>query len=216
MIPHLRKDSIGRIQRRLVSRATMVSNRITGRPLTVYGSSDTPNIKTLEFLSTTQCRTIAEIGVERGATSKEILRWLDGSGVLHLFDYEDRIKLITARLQSLGFSNFVFHGNSRTTLDSYNWSLMKMLKDGHIPCFDYVYLDGAHTWGVDALAFLLIDRLLKPGGYIDFDDYGWTFASSPSVNPRLSGHTKTNDRGANEHAAGEVDCRPTGTPRRTL
>jgi Methyltransferase domain len=163
----------------------MVRNRLIGRPLMVYGTSDTPNIKTLDFLSTTQCRTIAEIGVERGATSKEILRWLNGTGVLHLFDYDDRRKTVTNRLHRLGFSNFVFHGNSRTTLDSYNWSLMKMLKDGPIPYFDYVYLDGAHTWGVDALAFLLIDRLLKPGGYIDFDDYDWTFASSPTVNPRV-------------------------------
>jgi Methyltransferase domain len=168
-----------------MSRVIMFRNRLIGRPLMVYGTSDTPNIKTLDFLSTTQCRTIAEIGVERGATSKEILRWLNGAGVLHLFDYDDRRKPVTDRLHRLGFSNFVFHGNSRTTLDSYNWSLMKMLKDGPIPYFDYVYLDGAHTWGVDALAFLLIDKLLKPGGYIDFDDYDWTFASSPTVNPRV-------------------------------
>lgn len=71
-----------------MSRARMVLNRITGRPQMVYGSSDTSNVRTLEFLSTTQCRTIAEIGVARGATSKAILRWLDGAGVLHLFAFE--------------------------------------------------------------------------------------------------------------------------------
>ena len=60
---------------------------------------------------------------------------------------------------------------------------MKMLRDYQTPYFDYVYLDGAHTWGVDALAFLLIDRLLKPGGYVDFDDYDWTIATSPTINP---------------------------------
>jgi hypothetical protein len=88
-----------------LTRVIMVRNRLIGRPLMVYGNSDTPNIKTLEFLSTTQCQTITEIGVERGATSKEILRWLDGSGLLHLFDYEDRIKPVTERLHRLGFSN---------------------------------------------------------------------------------------------------------------
>jgi hypothetical protein len=184
MTLRVRKDLIGKIRRRLVSRVIMVRNRFIGRPLMVYGS-DTANLKTLDFLSTTQCRTIAEIGVERGSTSKEILRWLDGAGVLHLFDFEDRIKPVTERLHRAGFSNFVFHGNSRRTLDSYNWSLMKMLRDGPIPYFDYVYLDGAHTWGVDALAFLLIDVLLKPGGYVDFDDYDWTIAASPTINPRV-------------------------------
>ena len=28
------------------------------------------------------------------------------------------------------------------------------------------------------LAFLLCDRLLKPGGFLEFDDYDWTFSGS--------------------------------------
>ena len=59
-------------------------------------------------------------------------------------------------------------------MDSYNWSLMQLLAEHGGRCFDYVFLDGAHTWALDALAFLLVDRLLTPGGYVDFDDYGWT------------------------------------------
>ncbi len=70
-------------------------------------------------------------------------------------------------------------------LDSYNWSLMRMLEqsDGR-PVFDYVFVDGAHTWAHDALAFLLVDRLLVPGGYVDFDDYRWSLRNSPSMNPQ--------------------------------
>ena len=68
----------------------------------------------------------------------------------------------------------------RAGLDSIAWSsctrrmrhlrylqrvLRQQLRDGRIePVFDFVFLDGAHTWDADGLAFLLVDRLLKPGG----------------------------------------------------
>lgn len=144
-----------------------------------------PNARTLEFLTATNCRTIAEIGVDRGATSEAILAWLDGRGVLHLFDFDDRLSPVAERLRRKGLANFVTHGNSHRTLDSYNWSLMKVLKDSPAPLFDYVYLDGAHTWALDALAFFLVDLLLTPGGYVDFDDYDWAIERSPTVNPRV-------------------------------
>jgi hypothetical protein len=143
------------------------------------------NAKTMEFLVATDARTIAEIGVDQGATSEAILAWLGGRGTLHLFDFEDRVVSVAQRLRGKGLTNFVMHGNSHRTLDSYNWSLMKLLQGSPAPLLDYVYLDGAHTWTVDALTFFLIDLLLKPGGYIDFDDYHWTIDRSPTVNPRV-------------------------------
>ena len=62
---------------------------------------------------------------------------------------------------------------------------MTLLQESPAPLFDYIYLDGAHTWAIDALAFFVADLLLKPGGYIDFDDYSWTIDGSPTVNPRV-------------------------------
>jgi predicted O-methyltransferase YrrM len=61
---------------------------------------------------------------------------------------------------------------------SYTWflhdALRRQLADGRIePRYDFVFIDGAHTWDVDALAFSLVDRLLRPGGWILFDDLGW-------------------------------------------
>jgi len=143
------------------------------------------NARTMEFLASTDARTIAEVGVDQGASSEAILGWLNGRGVLHLFDFEDCLSNVAKRLRAKRLTNFVAHGNSRRTLDSYNWSLMKLLQDSSAPVFDYVYLDGAHTWAIDALTFSLVDLLLKPGGYIDFDDYHWTIDRSPTVNPRV-------------------------------
>ena len=64
---------------------------------------------------------------------------------------------------------------------SYVWRLMRMLEEDPQPRFDFCYLDGAHDWFVDGFAFFLVDRLLKPGGWIIFDDVDWTFGSSPTL-----------------------------------
>jgi hypothetical protein len=167
--------------RQLASYGRMLRNRLTGKAVRPQAE---PNHNTLEFLAKTNCSTIAEIGVEWGSTSEAILRWLNGRGALHLFDFEDRLRIVCERFAAEGFRNFVPHPNSRRVLDSYNWSLMEMLRDCPVPAFDYVYLDGAHTWVIDGFAFCLVDRLLKVGGYIDFDDYDWTINASPSTNPK--------------------------------
>lgn len=62
---------------------------------------------------------------------------------------------------------------------------MKLLQQHTGPIFDYVFIDGAHTWNVDGLTFFLVDLLLRPGGYVDFDDYSWSLANSPSLRPSV-------------------------------
>ena len=73
---------------------------------------------------------------------------------------------------------------------SYTWYLHRMLRkqhrDGRIgPMFDFVFLDGAHTWDADGFAFLLVDRLLRPGGWVLLDDMDWTLDKErfPDVPP---------------------------------
>ncbi len=65
---------------------------------------------------------------------------------------------------------------------SYVWRLMKMLEEDQTPRFDLVYIDGAHDWATDGFAFFLSDKLLRPGGWMVFDDLPWTYASSPALN----------------------------------
>lgn len=59
----------------------------------------------------------------------------------------------------------------------YNWWLADLLaqqtnkQTGHVHgVFDFCFIDGAHEWETDALAFLLASRLLKPGGWMVLDD----------------------------------------------
>ena len=60
---------------------------------------------------------------------------------------------------------------------SYTWRLMKMIENNH-PLFDFCYIDGGHTWDDTGFAFFLVDKLLKPGGWIVFDDINYNFANS--------------------------------------
>lgn len=64
---------------------------------------------------------------------------------------------------------------------SYTWELMKLLEQRPQPRFDFAYIDGGHTWDATGFGFLLVDKLLVPGGWMLFDDLDWTIASSPSV-----------------------------------
>jgi predicted O-methyltransferase YrrM len=141
------------------------------------------NAGTVEFFASTSCRSYAEIGVYEGDTALRVAELLSGEGEIHLFDFEDRVEPAARRMRRAGHRNVVAHPNSRRLLDSYNWSLMEVLAENEGPVFDYVFLDGAHTWALDALAFCLVDRLLRPGGYVDFDDYAWSLRGSPSMNP---------------------------------
>ena len=142
-----------------------------------------PNERTVASFAASGCRRYAEVGVYKGETAERVAELLDGDGELHLFDYADRVEPVVARLRAAGHRNVFAYPNSRRMLDSYNWSLMRVLAEHPEPPFDYVFLDGAHTWVHDALAFALIDRLLVPGGYLDLDDFHWTLRASPSMNP---------------------------------
>jgi len=64
---------------------------------------------------------------------------------------------------------------------SYIWRLMKFIEEDPSPRFDLCYIDGAHTWFVDGFAFFLVDRLLRPNGWIIFDDLNWTFAADSNL-----------------------------------
>lgn len=66
---------------------------------------------------------------------------------------------------------------------SYLWWLMELIErqsdaDGNCePIFDFCYLDGAHTWAIDGFAVVLVERLLRPGGWLLLDDLNFSFAN---------------------------------------
>ncbi len=63
---------------------------------------------------------------------------------------------------------------------------MKMFEEDLQPQLDFCYIDGTHSWDVSGFGFLLVDRLLVPGGWVHFDGLDWTFSSmiKPGVETR--------------------------------
>lgn len=169
-----------RLPRALLKRLVN-ARRVHPKNVAVYSA----NARTIDFIKETTCRQIAEIGVYKGHTSIEFARYLDNEGHLSLFDFEDVVHDVEVEIRAQGYRNVTSYGSSHRYLDSYNWPLLGLLRDHPEPIYDYVFLDGAHTWAFDGFAFLLLDRLLMPGGYMDFDDYNWSLGQSPSVNPNV-------------------------------
>ena len=102
-----------------------------------------------------------------------------GYGKITTVDLEDTRAVepnIEHLLKTLGLSEYVSVFYEPT---SYTWRLLKLIEENPDPIFDFCYLDGAHDWFVDGFAFLLVDRLLLPGGWIVFDDIDWTYSLSP-------------------------------------
>lgn len=146
---------------------------------------------TIEFLkenfSQDESFNYAEFGIYQGATALAIAEHF-ANAKLFLFDYE----IVLAKYKSKFirfFDRVQFFGNSEKFQDSYNWSLSELIKKEPTIHFDYIFIDGAHTFAIDALTFFMCKSLMKPGSYIDFDDYDWKLQGSsldPSNVPAIS------------------------------
>ena len=144
------------------------------------------NQEVVDWVRRTGARHVAEFGIYRGYTSRAIACALPPEATLDLFDFHTTLAPVMRRLEREPDVQCTVtgHGNTDRYLDSYCWSLMRVLEKHSDPIWDFVYVDGAHTWAVDGFAVLLTDRLLKPGGHIFLDDYRWTLAASPSLRPK--------------------------------
>lgn len=136
-----------------------------------------------EFIKQNNFENILELGFAHGKSSCFIASTLKDIGKGHLTTIDrksamTRIPNITQLLKEVDLEEYVTYYFESVT---YNWRLMKFIEENNEPIFDFCYIDGAHDWYNDGFAFLLVDKLLKPGGIIVFDDYGWSFSSSPTM-----------------------------------
>lgn len=138
-----------------------------------------------DFLLTERPAECIELGFAHGAGSGYIAAALHeiGRGHLTCVDLEssqDFNPTIEKTLDQLGLSDWV---SIHREVNSYNWFLKKKIEqqthDGVCtPCYDFVFIDGSKNWTIDGMAFFLADKLLRPGGWILFDDYDWRYADA--------------------------------------
>jgi len=125
-----------------------------------------------------------EVGVGIGATVSEVAKIMNNMGSIILFSLERELRELGNDLVQLGFNNVdASWGSPSKTYSGYHFQLAKAYIGKKIPMFDLAYVDGGHVFHLDAPAACVLKELCKPGGYILFDDYNWTIARSPSMNP---------------------------------
>ena len=138
------------------------------------------------FMSEYALRNVLELGFAHGVSTCYMAAALDRFGSGHIVTIDREV----ARQREPNIEELLTRIGQRQRVTiyfeptSYTWRLMKFLDEDPHPEFDMCYLDGAHSWFVDALAFFLVDLLLKPGGWIIFDDFDWTYASSPTLSQK--------------------------------
>lgn len=136
-----------------------------------------------DFIKHNNLSNLLELGFAHGVSScyfASILKDMDKGHLVTIDNTSAKTRNpnIKQLLERVGLKEYVTYYFESV---SYNWRLMKLIEETDEPIFDFCYIDGAHDWYNDGFAFILVDKLLKPGGWILFDDYNWSFASSPSI-----------------------------------
>jgi predicted O-methyltransferase YrrM len=127
---------------------------------------------------------ILELGVAHGTATCYMAAALDelGAGSITAVDLSaSQHHYVPSPEQQLlrsGLSRYVHIARYET---GYSWFLHDEIKrqtfnDVCEPNYDLCIIDGSKNWTIDGGAFFLVDKLLRPGGMLVFDDYSWTYA----------------------------------------
>jgi predicted O-methyltransferase YrrM len=137
-----------------------------------------------DFLREKQPDSCLELGFARGVSSLYIGAALEANGKGHLTSVDrEKAKTLVPSATDLvaraGLGHRIELVHEATT---YNWYLYRRIheqtRDGRCePYLDFCFIDGAHTWVDDGLAFFLVNKLLRPGGWLLFDDLPWRTSS---------------------------------------
>ncbi|HET6401900.1 MAG TPA: class I SAM-dependent methyltransferase [Candidatus Kapabacteria bacterium] len=148
-----------------------------------------------DFILASGRKHILELGFAHGTSTCYMAAALDEAGrimgdaqkgeivTIDNLSADEYIPDIETLLKRTHLASYVTPIHSET---SYTWELKRMIEAqtrNHDvqPLFDFCFIDGAHNWETDGLAFFLVEKLLVPGGWILFDDLDWTYAERPSL-----------------------------------
>ena len=148
-------------------------------------------------------RDVLELGFAHGVSTCYLAAAVQEHGghvtTVDLQDARRRKPNLDELLGRIGLASYVTAYYEPT---SYTWRLMRMLEEDPAPRFDLCFIDGAHTWAVDGFAFFLVDRLLRPGGWLVFDDLDWKVEECPTTGPAARAAGMPED----ERTTAQVDC----------
>ena len=138
-----------------------------------------------------------ELGFAHGVASCYIAAAIDelGGGKLvsvDLIGQDWQIPSIEELLDKLGLQKYV---EIHREVTGYNWYLHNEIARNTAansickPVYDFCIIDGPKNWTIDSSAFFLADKLLKPNGWVIFDDYEWTYGEADTRREATDGIT---------------------------
>jgi predicted O-methyltransferase YrrM len=130
-------------------------------------------------------RRILELGIAHGTATCYMAAALQELGAgqitaVDLIETENHFQPTPKeQLSRTGLSNFVEIVRMQS---GYTWFLHDNIRRNtrNKICqdeYDLCIIDGPKNWTIDGAAFFFVDKLLKPGGRIIFDDYSWTYSN---------------------------------------
>ena len=143
-----------------------------------------------ELIIEQDARDVLEIGFYHGKGSAYLAAILEDLGRGHLVTIDVRSAHrrepnIEQVLSAVGLSHRVSPVYAER---SYTWEMAKMIRAKPAPQFDLCYFDGGHTWDMTGFGFVLVDMLLRPGGWIVLDDLRWTVEGAMRDVPKVPKH----------------------------
>lgn len=146
-----------------------------------------------DLITEHDARHILEIGFYHGKSSAYIAAILEDLGRGHLITIDRK----TARLREPNIEQVLLALDLAHRVTpvyahrSYTWELSKMIRAAPRPQFDLCYFDGGHTWDATGFGFVLVDMLMRPGGFIVFDDLEWTINAATKNLAKVPKHWRT-------------------------
>jgi predicted O-methyltransferase YrrM len=147
-----------------------------------------------EHIRSTEVETALELGTAHGVSAAYMAAAMEASGRGHVVtvdhagaDYDPSPEQILTRA-GLAHRVTIVRRHS-----SYNWFLKEEIEAGSDaagncrPRFDFCYLDGSKNFNLDGLAVVLIEKLLRPQGWLLMDDLEWTYEDNPWIVPHEDG-----------------------------
>lgn len=138
-----------------------------------------------DFVLTERPRNVLELGFAHGVSTCYMAAALQELGEGHIVTLDS----VRARQRNPSLPELLDAASLGSKVTpvycerSYIWELRTLLREEYR--FDFAFIDGAHTWDVDGFAFLLVDKILRPGSWVLFDDLDWTIEGSPSLRNNL-------------------------------
>jgi predicted O-methyltransferase YrrM len=136
-----------------------------------------------EHIQQTRPQRALELGTAHGVGAAYIAAGLPEGGHLTTVDFEGAT-YDPAPEQVLARAGLSDRVTVERRYSSYTWWLRAQVAEhsdehGNVePLFDFVYLDGSKNFTIDGLAVVLVEKLLRPGGWLLMDDLYWVYGDS--------------------------------------